>query len=245
MRGLDGLLDETQASGKWEVLLPLAAGTGYEWEEERLSHILDWMWRKVLRSLQPIAEMQEIWSADPEGECGRLWRRMCQRKDRDSATDVAAYASVVGGVEGHELRQYYRAAALAVAYAASGAGIVVVAASEGKLADAASVAGHVASEAANAHGAVAGIQAAGSAAEGSARGLYAATDNLAHMTPSESLRLSRRVIGEACAKAYAAAFPVGRTKFWNTVKPKELLLKLTAPELVALPIGRPWWWPWG
>ena len=237
--GLDGVLDDPETTREWEILLPLAAATGRELEQERLSRIVDWMWEKVLPSLQSIMDAKEMWIADPERLGGEMWRMMCWR--RADTSDFSAYASVYGGVD-HPvwIAEHYRAAALAAAEAALAAGIAERAASKGEFAEAASAAGHVAFAAANAHGAGRGIEAAKKAEEAAARGLSAETDNFAHMNIPQQVGLTRRVLGEVCSEAYAAACPVGRAKFWDTVKPRQLLMQLAEQNL-----GRRTWWPWG
>ena len=239
VRGLDGLLDDPGTSREWDILLPLAAATGRELEQERLSRIMDWMWESVLPSLQRIMGAKEMWIADPERLGGEMWRMMCWR--RADMSDFSAYASVYGGVD-HPvwIGEHYRAAALAAGEAAIAAGIAERHASKSEFADAASAAGHAAFAAGNAHGAGKGIDAARKAEEAAARGLDADTEHFAHMSISQQVGLTRRVLGEACAEAYTAAFPVGRARFWDTVKPKQLLLQLAEPHL-----GRRTWWPWG
>src|SRR5690606_14402171 len=52
----DTMPAEIRNSAEWRGLLPLAAGTGREHEEERRAVILDWMWGTVLPSLQGLAD---------------------------------------------------------------------------------------------------------------------------------------------------------------------------------------------
>ena len=67
-------------SAEWRELLPLAAGTGREHEQERLDLILDWMWSTVLPSLQP--------QADADGY-GDAWRTMCEQRTAEAAEEAA------------------------------------------------------------------------------------------------------------------------------------------------------------
>ena len=54
----DDMPDAMRNDFAWKALLPLAAGTGREpaLEQRRLAIILDWMWTKILPSVQPIAD---------------------------------------------------------------------------------------------------------------------------------------------------------------------------------------------
>jgi hypothetical protein len=78
----DSMPDEMRNSDRWKSLLPLAAGTGRAKEQERLAIILDWMWKTVLPTLQPLA--------DKEG-FGAEWKRMTE--ERTAAAAVAARAA--------------------------------------------------------------------------------------------------------------------------------------------------------
>lgn len=75
---------EMRNSTEWKTLLPLAAGTGRELEQERLDMIMDWMWGKVLPWLHPIAD---------DNGFGSQWRDMCEQ--RTSAAAYAAYAAAI------------------------------------------------------------------------------------------------------------------------------------------------------
>ena len=238
VRGLDGLLEDPGSSGEWVALLPLAAATGRELEQERLSRILDWMWERVLPSLKPAINRKEMWIADPEGLGGELWGRV--RRHRDNAYDFAAYASVYAGVDAPSwMQEYYRSAAFAAGEAARAAWIAQDNADNGEIANAALAAGHVAFSAAKAYGIGRSIESVNQAAEAALRGVHASPD-IHTWTPAQYLLHSDAVLTERCGEAYAVAYPVGRAKFWNAVKPKQLLLQLAAPHL-----GRHRLRPWG
>ena len=70
-------------SSGWKCLLPMAAGTGREREEERLALIMDWMWGTVLPDVQSVAD---------QGGFGAEWRTMCMEKSPDAAGDAAGDA---------------------------------------------------------------------------------------------------------------------------------------------------------
>jgi hypothetical protein len=81
----DSMPTEMRNSRRWKSLLPLAAGTGREHEQERLTLIMDWMWGKVLPTVQPIAD---------DFGFGDEWRRMTTERGEDAAMAVwAAYAA--------------------------------------------------------------------------------------------------------------------------------------------------------
>ena len=75
----DAMPDEMRNSDKWRSLLPLAAGTGRDLEQERLAIIMDWLWVTVLPQLQPLAD---------ERGFGEAWRTMTEQR-----TPAAAYAA--------------------------------------------------------------------------------------------------------------------------------------------------------
>src|SRR5579885_2984228 len=52
----DSMPDELRNSDEWRELLPLAAGSGRQYERERAAIILDWMWSTALPQLQPLAD---------------------------------------------------------------------------------------------------------------------------------------------------------------------------------------------
>ena len=89
----DTMPGEMRNSAEWKALLPLAAGTGREREDERLEIILDWMWGTVLPYAESVAD-----------KCGfgEKWRRMCEERTKESAR-VASRAAY--GRQCHLCRQ--------------------------------------------------------------------------------------------------------------------------------------------
>jgi hypothetical protein len=86
----DAMPDAVRNSRRWKSLLPLAAGTGREQEQERLEIILDWMWGTVLPSVQPLADQQG---------CGAQWQKMTAERTAEAANaaaEVARVAAVAG-----------------------------------------------------------------------------------------------------------------------------------------------------
>lgn len=83
----DAMPAEIRNSHKWKRLLPLAAGTGRELEQERLQILLDWMWDVVLPSLQALADANGF---------GFAWSVMCEQKTSDTA-HAAHVAAVRAG----------------------------------------------------------------------------------------------------------------------------------------------------
>lgn len=85
----DAMPRKVRNSAEWRLLLPLAAGTGRDHEQERLQIVLEWMWSEVLPTVQP--------SADRRG-FGDAWRRMLAERTvfaaADAAGDAAAYDAV-------------------------------------------------------------------------------------------------------------------------------------------------------
>ena len=80
----DAMPSEMRNSSGWKCLLPMAAGTGREREEERLALIMDWMWGPVLPDLQSLAD---------QGGFGAEWRTMCVEKSPKAAMDAAMDAA--------------------------------------------------------------------------------------------------------------------------------------------------------
>jgi hypothetical protein len=80
----DPMPDEIRNSPEWKALLPLAAGTGREHEEERRAIVLDWMWGTVLPTVQPVADRYGF---------GMEWRVMCEERTAVAARSVADDAS--------------------------------------------------------------------------------------------------------------------------------------------------------
>ncbi len=80
----DEMPSEMRNSSGWKRLLPMAAGTGREREEERLALVMDWMWGTVLPDLQSVAD---------QGGFGAEWRTMCVEKSPEAAKAAAAFAA--------------------------------------------------------------------------------------------------------------------------------------------------------
>jgi hypothetical protein len=118
----DAMPDEVRNSVEWRRLLPLAAGTGRAYEQERLDIILDWMWGTVLPTVQPVAD---------EFGFGGEWRTMLTERTVTAARDAArnAYAATAAAYAAraaaraayaapYAARAAYAAAAARAAYAA-------------------------------------------------------------------------------------------------------------------------------
>ena len=103
----DAMPSEMRNSPGWKCLLPMAAGTGREREEERLALIMDWMWGTVLPDLQSVAD---------RGGFGAEWRIMCTERSLDAAAAAAAGAAGASEAEGPSRVAW---SALSVARAAS------------------------------------------------------------------------------------------------------------------------------
>ena len=80
----DAMPSEMRNSSGWKCLLPMAAGTGRDREEERLALIMDWMWGTVLPDLQSVAD---------RGGFGAEWRIMCVEKSPEAARAAAGDAA--------------------------------------------------------------------------------------------------------------------------------------------------------
>ena len=105
----DAMPSEMRNSSGWKCLLPMAAGTGHEREEERLALIMDWMWGTVLPDLQSVAD---------RGGFGAEWRIMCTER---SLGPAAAAAAVAAGAAARAARAAAWAAARDAAWAAGDA----------------------------------------------------------------------------------------------------------------------------
>ena len=81
----DAMPHDMRNSARWKSLLPLAAGTGRDHEQERLALLLDWMWGTVLPSAQPIA--------DQNGFGGEWLTMITKRTARAAAEAEAAWAA--------------------------------------------------------------------------------------------------------------------------------------------------------
>lgn len=103
----DAMPDEMRNSKRYKALLPLAAGTGREKEQERLAVLLEWMWGTVLPDLQGLAD---------EKGFGAEWATMC--KERTSYAAYAAYAAAYAAYAAARAATYAAYAAYAATYAA-------------------------------------------------------------------------------------------------------------------------------
>ncbi|HTN59057.1 MAG TPA: hypothetical protein VL043_12380, partial [Protaetiibacter sp.] len=83
IRVQDAMPDDIRNSAEWRSLLPRAAGTGRDLEEQRRAIILDWMWGTVLPSLQDLAD---------EHGFGLEWRMMTTERTAEAATTAKAAA---------------------------------------------------------------------------------------------------------------------------------------------------------
>jgi hypothetical protein len=108
----DSMPDDMRNSERWKSLLPLAAGTGRDKEQERIAVILDWMWGTVLPTLQPLADARGF---------GSEWKRMTT--ERTQATTRAAATAAAWAVAYAEAD-----AAYAATYAAEDAAAAATAA---------------------------------------------------------------------------------------------------------------------
>jgi hypothetical protein len=177
----DAMPGALRNSARWKSLLPLAAGTGREREQERLKIILDWMWGTVLPSLQSLADQQGF---------GQQWQQMTAERTAESASAAsvaAAEATVVATVEAATgaavvAATATRAAAVRAARAAREAG--AAAATAGAATWAAWVAAAVAEATVDAARAV---EAATGAATAAARATWATWQAWSNFDPCELL----------------------------------------------------------
>ena len=91
----DAMPSEMRNSSGWKCLLPMAAGTGRDREEERLALVMDWMWGTVLPDLQSVAD---------RGGFGAEWRTMCVEKSPKAAGDAARAAGDAARAAGDAAR---------------------------------------------------------------------------------------------------------------------------------------------
>ncbi len=107
----DAMPGELRNSEKWKSLLPLAAGTGRDREQERLKIILDWIWGTVLPSLQPLADQRGF---------GEQWQKMTTERTANSANAATNAAEATWAARAAAVaRAVARAAAMAAAAAAA------------------------------------------------------------------------------------------------------------------------------
>jgi len=115
-------------SAEWKRLLPLAAGTSRDKEQQRLALIMDWMWR-TLSLVQPVADANGF---------GTEWAAMLREKTRAAA--AAAYTASAA----HAAAYTASAAAASAAHAAAHAAAYTATAAAYVAANAAAVAATVA-----------------------------------------------------------------------------------------------------
>ena len=84
----DSMPTAIRNSDEWKQLLPYAAGTGRYKEKARIYIILDWMWKKVLPTLQEVANSKNF---------GGTWQGMLDKKTAGAAR--AAYAAAAAANE--------------------------------------------------------------------------------------------------------------------------------------------------
>ena len=109
----DAMPSEMRNSLDWKRLLPLAANTGGDREEERLALVMAWMWGTVLPDLQSLAD---------RGGFGAEWRTMCVEKSLDAAAAGAAGAGAAARATAGDAAWAARDAAWAARDAARAAG---------------------------------------------------------------------------------------------------------------------------
>ncbi len=117
----DAMPDAMRNSPAWKSLLPFAAGTGRDREPQRLAIVLDWMWTRVLPTLQPLADKHGF---------GDTWTYMLTEKTEDAshAADSAAAAYAADCAASHAADSAAAAAAEAARTAAYPVGAAAYAA---------------------------------------------------------------------------------------------------------------------
>ena len=109
----DAIPTELRNSTEWKFLLPQAAGTGREKEQERKEIIMNWMWTIVLPIIQPIADKKGF---------GTKWKQMCELKTIAAAAAAAAAAdAAAAAAAAADAAASYAADAAAAADAADAA----------------------------------------------------------------------------------------------------------------------------
>ena len=107
----DAIPTELRNSTEWKFLLPQAAGTGREKEQERKEIIMNWMWTIVLPIIQPIADKKGF---------GTKWKQMCELKTIAAAAAAAAAADAAASYAASDAASDAATAATA-SYAAAAA----------------------------------------------------------------------------------------------------------------------------
>jgi len=80
----DAMPDEMRNSVEWKRLLPFAAGTGRDHEEERNAVLMEWTWGTVLPTLQPLADEQGY---------GGAWAAMCAQRNAAWVAEAGYWAA--------------------------------------------------------------------------------------------------------------------------------------------------------
>ena len=91
----DAMPDTMRNSTEWKRLLPLAAGTGREREQERLTIIMNWLWESVLPAVQPAAD---------SGGYGEQWKEMLRQRTAAAADAARAAADARAAQVGYLLK---------------------------------------------------------------------------------------------------------------------------------------------
>jgi len=124
----DKMPAEIRNSPRWRSLLPLAAGTGRQREQERFALIMNWVWDTVLPTLTPVAK---------EGGFGGEWAKMLKDRTPEAA---AAAASIASTTHAYDYGYSFSAAASVAAYVFSYASYASASSAAASAASAASAA---------------------------------------------------------------------------------------------------------
>ena len=82
----DAMPSDIRNSQEWKFLLPLAAGTGRQYEQERRKIVVAWLWETVIPYFQSYADRIGM---------GDEWREMTEKRDYDSAIKARDVARVI------------------------------------------------------------------------------------------------------------------------------------------------------
>jgi hypothetical protein len=195
----DSMPSEMRNSLRYKALLPDMAGTGREYEQERLAILMNWMWSVVLPQLQPVADKHGF---------GDEWKNMCQLKTAASARAAVYAADVAADV----------AADAASAHAAAAADAAADADYAAAHAAARTAAADYAAAAADAAAAGAAYAAADAASYAAARAAAAAV---------YAARATSDVAAAYAARAAYAAADAAAADFWEIVDPLGVLESMT------------------
>jgi len=109
LRIQDKMPAKIRNSRRWRALLPLAAGTGREREQERFALIMEWIWGTLLPLLTPVAE---------KGGFASAWAKMLAERTPESAAATTYAARVASSAYAARVASY---AANAASYSAAAA----------------------------------------------------------------------------------------------------------------------------